>query len=67
VLNVIRPDRAPCVSTAAISSRLAASNLVRVSLSGATPAPAATFATAHHCNSATFGVNPTSAAICMNR
>ena len=64
---MIRPERAPYLWTASISSRLAVSNFVRVSSSGATPATAATFATAHHCNSATFGVNPTSAATCMNR
>ncbi|MHB8660098.1 MAG: hypothetical protein ACYC91_19595 [Solirubrobacteraceae bacterium] len=38
-----------------------------MSFSGATPATAATFATAHHCNSATFAVNPIPPAVAMNR
>ena len=67
MLNVIRPERVPNLWTASISSRLAASNFARVSSSGGTPATAATFATAHHCNSATFTVNPILAAVSMNR
>jgi hypothetical protein len=67
VLNVIRPERAPYRWTASISSRLALSNFAHVSVSGATPATAATFATAHHCNSATLGENPIPAAVAMNR
>ena len=64
---MIRPERAPYLSTASTSSRLAASNFARVSSAGGTPATAATFATAHHCNSATFGENPSPAAVAMNR
>ena len=57
---MIRPNAvAAALERADQQLALAVSNLARVSRSGATPATAATFATAHHCNSATFGVNPT--------
>ena len=44
--------------TASSSSWLAASNFALMSLSGGSPATAATFATAHHCSSAAFAENP---------